>query len=162
MLQKLLIRFQMINKLNRVTESMSEKTQKNLIVIPGKSAPIDPNSLIDGSKYFTWAEALNTPYRIPENWQVTANIIRLAHFLDTLREFLAEPIHITSWYRDYESNLAAGGVSNSEHMQGHAADWYVEGKTAYQLYDAINTKVQGGLGGYPSWVHTDLGGYARW
>lgn len=152
----------MINKINRQLESASERVQPNLIAIPGKSNPINPNSLIDKSKHFTWAEALNYPYRIPATWQVTQGIIQLAHALDELRDFLGEPIHITSWYRDSDSNRLAGGVPNSNHLHGVAADWYVDSMDAYALYDLINPKVKGGLGSYPSWVHVDLGEFARW
>lgn len=148
--------------MNREKESLTESVQRNLIRIPGKTNPIDPNGLIDGSKYFTWAEALNTPHRVPQNWQVTKGIIQLASKLDELREFLGEPIHITSWYRDPESNRAAGGVPNSEHLLGNAADFYIDSTDGYGLYDLIDAKVEGGLGCYPSWVHVDLGGHARW
>lgn len=152
----------MLNKLNREMESSNEKNKKNLIKIPGKENPINPNSLIDGSKYFTWAEALNTPYRIPTNWQITQGIIRLALALDPIRETLAEPIHITSWYRDPTSNHLAGGVPNSEHLLGIAADWYCDSYSPSDIEAIIGREWKGGLGIYSSWVHTDLGGFARW
>lgn len=152
----------MINEANRVMESSKEATMPHLILIPGKARLINPNGLIDGSKHFTWVEALNFPYRLPANWQVTDGIIKLAHFLDGLRDFLGEPINITSWYRDPESNRVAGGVSNSEHLQGIAADWYVDSMSSNDLAAKIDSKVKGGLGVYPSWVHTDLGSFGRW
>lgn len=140
----------------------TESSQRKLITIPGKTNPIDINSKIDKCKHFTWAEALNSPPRIPANWQITANIIEVALLLDGLRDFLGEPIHVTSWYRDPLTNRLVGGAVNSQHMQGNAVDFYIESTDGHGLGRSIDSKVQGGLGVYSSWVHVDLGAYARW
>lgn len=42
--------------------------------------------------------------------------------LEPLRELLGRPIVINSGYRCPELNKAVGGVSNSQHMKGEAAD----------------------------------------
>lgn len=143
-------------------KSTTEAQTRRLITLPGITNPVDPLGLIRGSKHFTWVEALNFPYRIPENYKVTSNIIALAAFLDTLREFLEEPIHITSWYRDPVSNQEAGGVPYSQHLQGNAADWYIDSLDGPELYKLLDPKVKGGLGRYSNRVHTDLGSYGRW
>lgn len=130
--------------------------------IPGKTEPIDIYANIDGCKHFVWGEALNSPVRIPENWQITKGIIELAAALDNVRELLGEPIHITSWYRDQAANYAAGGVSNSEHMQGIAADFYCDSLSPREIYDRLDNEWKGGLGLYPSWNHIDLGSWGRW
>lgn len=152
----------MVNLMNRVYESDDEKVSKDLYQIPGKTNPINIYAKIDGCQNFVWGEALNNPVRIPENWQITKGIIDLAHALEGVREKLGEPIHVTSWYRDAAANYAAGGVSNSEHMLGIAADFYCDTLSPVEIYDMLDKEWQGGLGIYPSWNHIDLGGWGRW
>lgn len=55
--------------------------------------------------------------------EVRANIVALVeHVLDPVRERLAKPIIVNSGYRCPKRNLAVGGVKNSQHMKGEAAD----------------------------------------
>lgn len=49
--------------------------------------------------------------------------------LDPLRRLYAKPIIITSGYRSIELNKRVGGVSNSWHTQGNAADIHVASQT---------------------------------
>jgi len=49
-------------------------------------------------------------------------IIRTAEMLERIREKLGVPINITSGYRCATLNRAVGGVANSDHTQGWAAD----------------------------------------
>lgn len=42
--------------------------------------------------------------------------------LDLLRMFYGKPVYISSGYRTKEHNLAVGGVSDSAHLKGLAAD----------------------------------------
>ena len=42
--------------------------------------------------------------------------------LEPLREHFNEPIYISSGYRCEELNRAVGGVTNSQHIRGEAAD----------------------------------------
>lgn len=46
----------------------------------------------------------------------------LVRLLEALRSFLKEPIHINSGFRFPPLNKAVGGVPNSNHTQGLAAD----------------------------------------
>lgn len=46
----------------------------------------------------------------------------LARLLEALRSFLKEPIHINSGFRFLPLNKAVGGVPNSNHTKGLAAD----------------------------------------
>ena len=46
--------------------------------------------------------------------------------LQPLRDFLGKPVVISSGYRCAELNKAVGGVRNSQHMKGEAADIHVE------------------------------------
>ena len=53
------------------------------------------------------------------------NLTRLVeNLLDPLRERLGEPIAILSGYRGEEVNRLVGGVANSQHLRGEAADCY--------------------------------------
>ena len=42
--------------------------------------------------------------------------------LEPLREHFGEPVYVSSGYRCAELNKAVGGVRNSQHMRGEAAD----------------------------------------
>lgn len=44
------------------------------------------------------------------------------HVLDPVREWYGKPIYVNSGYRCKELNAAVGGVANSQHMTGEAAD----------------------------------------
>lgn len=130
--------------------------------IPGKKDPVRVNQLIDRSVYFTWGEALHNLERVPTDYTVTANIIRLAAVLDVVRTQIKTPIIVQSWYRDPESNRRAGGVSNSEHLYGGACDWHPLAGDFDAVYKLLNSQWKGGLGHYGDWFHTDIGPYGRW
>lgn len=60
----------------------------------------------------------NTP-----NDYVIYNLDKLVvNVLDPLREAFGSPIKVTSGYRSYLLNKMVGGVKNSQHMSGKAAD----------------------------------------
>lgn len=46
--------------------------------------------------------------------------------LEPLRQHLGKPIIVTSGYRSKELNKAVGGVENSQHLVGEAADLHIE------------------------------------
>lgn len=50
------------------------------------------------------------------------NLNRLADYLDGIREKYGKPIFISSGYRCPLLNQAVGGVANSQHLKGLAAD----------------------------------------
>lgn len=56
------------------------------------------------------------------NNEVRKNISFLRDVLNHVREFVNEPIIVTSWYRGVEHNQRVGGVRNSHHLTGGAAD----------------------------------------
>jgi hypothetical protein len=56
------------------------------------------------------------------------NLCALAHqILQPLRNAMNEPIKIGSGYRSLALNRAVGGVNNSQHMKGEAADLCIDG-----------------------------------
>lgn len=132
------------------------------LVIPGKSQPVTHNQLIDRCKHFTWGEALHNLERVPPTSTVTANIIALANALEPIRERLGEPMIVQSWYRDPASNAAAGGVWNSNHLEGLACDWHALTLPMGDVRGWLDAEWQGGLGFYGDWIHLDIGVYARW
>jgi hypothetical protein len=60
--------------------------------------------------------------------QQMINLIYLcAYVLEPLRVAMKEPIKIGSGFRCQKLNKAVGGVYNSQHMQGQAADLCIDG-----------------------------------
>ena len=65
----------------------------------------------------------NTP-----NMQQMINLVYLtAYVLEPLRVAMGEPIKIGSGFRCQQLNKAVGGVTNSQHMKGQAADLCIDG-----------------------------------
>lgn len=59
----------------------------------------------------------NTP-----TFEIVDNLNRLADYLDGIREKVGKPVLISSGFRCPVLNKAVGGVSNSQHQKGLAAD----------------------------------------
>jgi uncharacterized protein YcbK (DUF882 family) len=100
---------------------------------------------------------------------VLSNVIKLAGELQKLRDHLGVPIHINSGYRSPAHNERIGGVSNSQHLFGKAADIVVKDMTPADVRRVIEALIdkgdmlQGGLSDYPGFVHYDIRGErARW
>lgn len=51
------------------------------------------------------------------------SLLILIMILDTFRDYLNEPIVITSSFRDFKHNTMVGGSSTSQHMIGQAIDF---------------------------------------
>ncbi len=80
------------------------------------------------SKNFSLAEMIRTsqPYGNRPDLTSTINLCYGVHrLLQPLRDYLGCPITITSAYRCSQVNKAVGGVSNSQHLTGNAADCVV-------------------------------------
>lgn len=56
-----------------------------------------------------------------------ANLEILADQMEKVRDLFGVPIMITSGYRNPKVNKAVGGVENSDHAVGLAADFHVDG-----------------------------------
>lgn len=98
--------------------------------------------------------------RMPSN--VFDNIKILAVQLQTIRDHIKSPLHINSGYRSPEHNKKIGGVPNSQHLLGKAADITSKDYTPNELYSIIERLIskgeilQGGLGLYNGFVHYDI------
>lgn len=93
---------------------------------------------------------------------------RLVNILEEIRSRAGDQqLHITSGYRPPDYNRKVGGVSNSAHVDGLAADIYSDYISVDELHDICDRTIgdRGGVGYYPSqgFIHVDLRGYrARW
>lgn len=97
------------------------------------------------------------------------NAQKVMEQLEILRKFLnSSAITINSGYRSPQHNKNIGGVPNSLHTKGMAADFTVKGYSAKQVQEALeslikNNKIQdGGVGSYSSFTHYDIGKPRRW
>lgn len=57
--------------------------------------------------------------------------------LDPVRDMVNTPIIITSGYRSPQVNRLVGGVDNSQHMSGCAADFHVQGYNHSMMYEVF-------------------------
>lgn len=57
--------------------------------------------------------------------------------LDPIRDKFCAPVIITSGYRCPQVNKLVGGVNNSQHMSGCAADFHVGGFTPQMMYQVF-------------------------
>lgn len=100
---------------------------------------------------------------------IIIQIKELAEDLQVIRDYINKPIHINSAYRSITHNKDIGGVRNSYHTKGMAADITVKGYTPRKLARVIlklmkEEKItKGGIGLYNGFVHYDIRGrYAFW
>ena len=93
---------------------------------------------------------------------ILVQVTKLACNLQRLRDRVKRPISINSGYRSPAHNKAVGGVSDSQHVQGKAADIVVTGMTPKQVADVIEGLIQegemlqGGIGIYNTFTHYDI------
>ena len=67
---------------------------------------------------------------LDEKATIVRNINLLVDYvLDPVRDMFQAPIIITSGYRSPQVNKLVGGVNNSQHMSGCAADFHIQGFT---------------------------------
>lgn len=96
------------------------------------------------------------------NDDIKQNLRYLANRLQVIRDMLGgKAITITSGYRSPKQNQQAGGVPNSQHLTGLAADFTVAGMPPHRVQQALSHWA-GGLGCYHTFTHVDLGSKRRW
>lgn len=127
-----------------------------------------PSKRVRLTKHFRldeWDCMDGTP--VPERYHI--NVTHCAHNLQVLRDFLNKPIRITSGWRSKEHNRKVGGMRNSQHLVGLAADIRVFGYDPDILASRveglirIGAMTQGGIGIYDDFLHVDFRGKkARW
>ena len=82
------------------------------------------------------ASAFNIDNTPPDD--VKDNLLLLIEELDKIRDEFGSPIYVNSGYRCKELNKAVGGVSNSAHLKGLAAD--ITSKDNKKLFQIIKEK----------------------
>lgn len=76
---------------------------------------------------------------IDERATVERNINLLVdNVLDPIRDRFRTPVIITSGYRCPKVNKLVGGVNNSQHMSGCAADFHVRGFNPLMMYEVFS------------------------
>lgn len=115
------------------------------------------------SKDFYWKE-FESRDGLPMPATVRNNIVLLAKSLQALRDEIGKPILINSGYRSPSHNKRIGGVPNSQHTLGKAADINVHGMNPKQVAEVIEKLIklgkmqQGAIGIYSTFVHYDIRG----
>ena len=94
------------------------------------------------SKNFTLAEMVATSYgklQDSPTGEVVLNLTFLcARVLQPLRDAIGQPVYINSGYRSKKLNARVGGVPNSYHLRGLAADIHVDNEEhAKVLFDIL-------------------------
>ena len=93
------------------------------------------------SEHFTLEELTHTDHREFDNTPndvELANLVRLAAFLEQVREVLGgKVIIVNSAFRSADVNRAVGSSDKSQHRRGCAADIRVKGLTPDEVVSAI-------------------------
>ncbi len=105
-------------------------------------------------------------FKCPCCGKVVANR-RLVQALEQLRARCGGmPVTVTSGYRCADRNEFVGGVDDSQHLRGNAADIQVARHTPEQVVAIAKTIPafrEGGIGEYIDFVHVDVRRWvARW
>lgn len=99
------------------------------------------------------AEALKID-NTPEAEQIVNLCALVYNVLQPLRDHYGQPVKISSGYRCQALNKAVGGVTNSQHMRGQAADIKILGVTPTHIADYIaNHLPYDQVILYPTFVH---------
>jgi uncharacterized protein YcbK (DUF882 family) len=94
--------------------------------------------------------------------------VKLARELDKVREAWDNPIGVTSWYRPEPINSEVGGVANSQHTLGAAADIYTMDGRDTEFEEWLDTKAWTdkalgyGVASGRGFTHVDLRKDLRW
>ena len=88
---------------------------------------------------------------------------KLLDKLEKLRLMIGKPIIVNCAYRCKKHNAEVGGVANSQHLLGTAADIRVVGIKPKELAAWAEKAGFDGIGTYGTFVHVDVRGTrARW
>jgi len=103
---------------------------------------------------------------------VLDNVKLLAIQLQTIRDYVKQPIKINSAYRCEVHNSLIGGSKRSQHKLGKASDITINTFTPNEVVDVVNNLLTnemlgyfyiGGIGRYNTFTHLDIRDYkARW
>ena len=101
--------------------------------------------------------------------EVIVNLTKLAKNLQVIRDHTGKSVTVNSGYRSPAHNKKIGGVANSQHVLGKAADITITGLTPPMVKELLENLIKagkiinGGIGLYPAFVHYDIRNKsARW
>ncbi len=87
----------------------------------------------------------------------------LVYYLEKIRDHFGKAITINSAYRSPAYNASIGGASESQHVNGMAADIMISGVIPQAIADYANVLGMGGIGVYKTFTHVDTREIrARW
>lgn len=94
------------------------------------------------SEFFYSSTAAKNGIENEPSFDEKATIVRninllVDNVLDPVRDMVNTPIMITSGYRCPQVNRLVGGVDNSQHMSGCAADFHVQGYNHSMMYEVF-------------------------
>lgn len=96
------------------------------------------------SRHFRLSEFTKSETAQSEGIDNTPSAEEVAHLrdlafslLEPIRDYVKEPVYISSGFRSPELNARVGGVYNSQHTQGKAADIYFQSGKLKSVYNHI-------------------------
>lgn len=93
---------------------------------------------------------------MPKDSEILDNLLLLiVNVLQPIRDYTGKPIIINSGYRSLVLNAYVGGVKNSQHLNGKAADIVIKGLTIKEGINAIKKSgvIFDQLIDEGSWIH---------
>lgn len=110
------------------------------------------------SKYFTVGEVSQWSMQRIVPITLRTNVLSLAVELDKIREDWGSGLGVTSWYRPISVNKRVGGVPNSTHIKGIAADIYPLKGSVLSFEKWLDSRWQRalGYGAKKGFVHLDM------
>lgn len=147
-----------------VTGQLDETTGKMLVAaVAGTAAKVErprgqTGTFWDGIKYFKREEfrcKCGGKYCNGYPVDIDANMVKIA---DEIRSRIGKPIQINSGIRCKTHNANVGGVSNSQHLYGTAADLGCPSGCTPAQMASIAEEIMGdtgGIGVYPWGIHID-------
>lgn len=114
---------------------------------------------------FTWNEVFKNE-RLSDGvpiLEVFENALKLAKYMQEIREELKQPINIHCWVRQFKHNKRVTGGKLSAHLNGLAVDFVVKNMTSQQAREYIKAmrlpvRIEADTDG---WVHIDLSTYVK-
>ena len=98
----------------------------------------------------------NNIKNIPNISQADNMLNLIFYCLQPIRDYLGKPMIISSGFRCPKLNKLAGGVSNSQHLEGKAVDFTVRNETVEGIISKIrkfNIEFDQLINEYNKWVH---------
>ena len=141
---------------NKIKEAISKNLKPNKPIpepVPDNNSKNDWKSI----KYFNRKEFGCKCGKYCNGFPVEPSF-ELARILDKIRGHFGKPVIITSGIRCKQHNANVGGVSNSQHLYGIAADIQVPGVPPATVAAYAETLLPntGGIGRYKTFTHIDV------